>query len=90
MKTLNTPKMRKVLDKAYRKIRREGWRRPRDGSMYSILYGDLFNDGDHWQVEWIYDTRFRPQPWLEAFLWKKPKRLSAVRAEYHLVKEGVK
>ena len=78
---MNTPKMRRALKMAAYRVR--GKRPPSEGMMSSVLYGDIFKDGDHWQVEFIYDLRMHPRPYLSASHWPKDKRNSGY-APHHL------
>lgn len=79
MKRLNNSKMRKALKRAAKKVGKP----PSDGSMLSLLYGDINKDGEHWQVEYIHDTRFRPEPYIAAYRWRK-RGVGATIAQYVL------
>lgn len=64
MKILRSKKMKALL--AIGKRRAKPNKRPGDGMMTSLSYLTLPN-GWHYQVDWIHDTRFSPEPWIEVF-----------------------
>ena len=63
-------KLVRALKRAARKRVRAKVKVPSDGTMVSLLYGDVFKDGDHWQVEYVHDTRMHPEPYISAWRWK--------------------
>lgn len=82
MRRLNTAKMRWVIREAARVIKKDRLEMPSDGTMYNILYGQLFGSkGGHWQVELVHDTRMRPKPFISASWWKS---FRGGYADYHL------
>lgn len=81
MKKLNNKKMRKILRQAVKKVNRI----PKEGTMINLLYGDLFKDKDHWQVELINDSRYNNKPYIAVYRWKRPKTMAAIPADYVLL-----
>ena len=67
MKILRSRKMRALLAKGKRRATRK--RRPGDG-MLSSLFHETLPNGWHYQVDWINDTRFKPEPWIEVFAFR--------------------
>ena len=61
-KELRSEKMRFMLESGIRRARRNRRLRPGDGMMTNLLHETLKN-GWHYQVEWVHDTRFAPEPW---------------------------
>lgn len=67
MKILKSKKMKALL--AAGKRRAKPRLCPGDGGMTNLLHEDLPN-GWHYQVDWINDTRFSPEPWIEVFAFR--------------------
>ncbi len=68
-KILRSKKMRALLAKGKRRAKREPRRCPGDGGLISLAHETLPN-GWHYQVDWINDTRFTPEPWIEVFAFR--------------------
>lgn len=64
MKILRSKKMKALL--AIGKRRAKKANRPGDGDM-TFLSCQTLPNGWHYQVDWIHDTRFSPEPWIEVF-----------------------
>jgi hypothetical protein len=65
-KILRSKKMKTMLAAGQRKAKREPHRCPGDGGLIGLIWQTLPN-GWHYQVDWIHDTRFAPEPWIEVF-----------------------
>lgn len=63
-KILRSKKMRSLLARG--KHRAKSKHRPSDGMMTGLIHETLRN-GWHYQVDWIHDTRFKSEPWIEVF-----------------------
>lgn len=68
MKIINTPAYHQKIREAQRKIRLNRIRRPSDGGMINVI--DKYTRNGKWQVEYIFDTRFRKNPYIAAFYFK--------------------
>lgn len=67
-------KLREQLKIAAKKIKENPSKyRPVEGSLTGIIYGDPYEEGDHWQVDLIYDLRFSRKPWISAYVWVNEK-----------------
>lgn len=55
MKQLNNPIMRGILKRAVRKAKRIA--KPSEGYMIGLLHGELGSKGNHYQAEYINDSR---------------------------------
>lgn len=66
-KILRSKKMRSLLARGKRAAKPN--RRPGDGGMINLIHETLPN-GWHYQVEWIHDTRFKPEPWIEVLAFR--------------------
>ena len=71
MNILRSKKMRSLLARGKRLATAK--RRPGDGMMASLINESLPN-GWHYQVDWIHDTRFKPEPWIEVFAFRPGHR----------------
>lgn len=84
MKELKSPRMRALLNSGLRKAKRKN--RPIDGMMYNLIYKTL-NNGWHYQVEYVYDSRFYDKPYVVVYAFKPPKKFTCVAADYYLKAE---
>lgn len=66
-KILRSHKMKSLLAEGKRRATPK--RRPGDGGMIGLHHETLPN-GWHYQVDWIHDTRFAPEPWIEVFAFR--------------------
>lgn len=69
MKILRSQKMRGLLAIGKLRAKRKPRLCPGDGGLSSLHHETLTN-GWHYQVEWIHDTRFKPEPWIEVFAFR--------------------
>ena len=69
MKESNTPIFNKKIKAAIRKIKRGNIKPCSDGSFINLFY--TYTRKGHWQIEYITDTRFRQNPYIAAFFFKK-------------------
>lgn len=63
-KILKSKKMQELLERGKRKAKRS--HPPSDGMMFNLLH-ERSNNGWQYQVDWIYDSRFWTEPWIEVF-----------------------
>lgn len=67
-------KLREQLKIAAKKIKdNPGKYVPVEGCLTSVIYGDPYEEGDHWQVDLVYDLRFSRKPWIAAYVWVNDK-----------------
>ncbi len=83
MKQLNTPTMRKMLNSALRKIRRNKIRPPSEGSLLVVI--DKYTRRGKWQVEYVRDQRFCINPFVTAYFFKG-QSMCCRSADYFLTK----
>ena len=85
MRELKSKSMQKFLKLGLRKVKKKS-SIPDDGTLYSLIYTTLKN-GWHYQVEFVYDKRIRPQPYVAVFAFKPPLNFCCRSADYFLIQE---
>jgi hypothetical protein len=71
--------MRALLAKGKRKAKANPRRLPSDGGL-SNLHHETLPNGWHYQVDWLHDTRFYPEPWIEVFAFHPKHKGSATHS----------
>ena len=64
MTELRSPAMRRLLEQGMRKAKKTT--RPSEGHLKSLIYKTLSN-GWHYQVDYIYDLRVQPKPYVVVY-----------------------
>lgn len=75
--------MRFLLETGIRRAKRNKKMRPGDGGMVNLL-NETIKNGWHYQVEWIHDTRFAPEPYIVAYAFP-PGHVGSAAAPYFLM-----
>ena len=83
MKVLNTPTMRKMLDRAERKIKRTDIKSPNEGLLITVISKETRRG--YWQIEYIHDHRRQEKPYLAAYYFKGHK-YDSLSADYVLTR----
>ena len=86
MKELVTYKMAELLNEGVRCAKKT--RPPSDGGMFSLFTVELKN-GWYYQVDFVNDSRFYPQPKVFVYAFRPPRNFSARAADYYLSQEIV-
>ncbi|HRZ18596.1 MAG TPA: hypothetical protein P5136_00940 [Methanofastidiosum sp.] len=84
MKELNSKAMRSLLKEGIRIAKSK--RVPSDGALLPLLDKTL-NNGWHYQVDFIHDSRCKDKPWVVVYAFAPPNNQYARNADYYLEKE---